>query len=96
MPARASATTAVRPSSLSLAAGGSLTDPALCPTGHLYCQSCTDFQALMPRQGEGNAGYDVVPVCGYCLHNLNSKCPAPCAAALSPRTHALLVRLRRI
>ncbi|KAI0070110.1 hypothetical protein K474DRAFT_1693911 [Panus rudis PR-1116 ss-1] len=38
--------------------------------GYLYCQSCTDYQALMPRSGSG-AGYDPVPVCAYCIENLN-------------------------
>ncbi|EKM58134.1 uncharacterized protein PHACADRAFT_182515 [Phanerochaete carnosa HHB-10118-sp] len=38
--------------------------------GHLYCQSCTDYQALMPRQGGGNAGYDPASVCAYCIENL--------------------------
>ncbi|GJE85480.1 RING-finger domain-containing protein [Phanerochaete sordida] len=38
--------------------------------GHLYCQSCTDYQALMPRQGDGNSGYDPVAVCAYCIENL--------------------------
>ena len=47
--------------------------------GHLYCQSCTDFQALMPRQGDGQtAGYDPVPVCAFCIENLTSK------SAISP------------
>ncbi|KZT65308.1 hypothetical protein DAEQUDRAFT_731575 [Daedalea quercina L-15889] len=37
--------------------------------GYLYCHSCTDFQALMPRGGS-EMGYDPVPVCAFCIDNL--------------------------
>ncbi|OCH85777.1 hypothetical protein OBBRIDRAFT_821399 [Obba rivulosa] len=37
--------------------------------GYSYCQSCSDFQALMPRAGP-EAGHDVVPVCAFCIENL--------------------------
>ncbi|KAI0326141.1 hypothetical protein GY45DRAFT_1348498 [Cubamyces sp. BRFM 1775] len=37
--------------------------------GYSYCHSCTDFQALMPRRG-AESGYDPVPVCGFCIENL--------------------------
>ncbi|KAI0947932.1 hypothetical protein AcW1_009566 [Taiwanofungus camphoratus] len=37
--------------------------------GYSYCHSCTDFQALMPRGGT-ESGYDVVPVCAFCIDNL--------------------------
>ncbi|KAJ7583650.1 hypothetical protein C8J56DRAFT_1015258 [Mycena floridula] len=38
--------------------------------GYAYCQNCTDFQALMPREG-ADAGYDPMPVCGFCIENLS-------------------------
>ncbi|KAF7316297.1 RING-finger domain-containing protein [Mycena indigotica] len=37
--------------------------------GYMYCHSCTDFQALMPRTG-AEMGYDAVNVCGYCIEYL--------------------------
>ncbi|EMD35434.1 hypothetical protein CERSUDRAFT_116199 [Gelatoporia subvermispora B] len=37
--------------------------------GYAYCHSCSDYQALMPRSGP-DAGYDVVPVCAFCIENL--------------------------
>ncbi|KAI0261645.1 hypothetical protein BC834DRAFT_1028181 [Gloeopeniophorella convolvens] len=37
--------------------------------GYSYCSSCSDYQALMPREGFG-AGYDPVPVCAFCIENL--------------------------
>ncbi|KIP04380.1 hypothetical protein PHLGIDRAFT_31371 [Phlebiopsis gigantea 11061_1 CR5-6] len=41
--------------------------------GYLYCQSCTDYHALMPRQGDGRSqvGYDPAAVCAFCIENLN-------------------------
>lgn len=38
--------------------------------GYLYCSSCTDFQALLPRSGP-NVGYELVPVCAYCMDMLS-------------------------
>ena len=40
-------------------------------TGYSYCSSCSDYQALMPREGSGS-GYDPVHVCAFCIENLNS------------------------
>ena len=40
-------------------------------TGYAFCHSCTDYQALMPRTGN-DAGYDSLPVCAFCIENLNS------------------------
>ncbi|TFY70789.1 hypothetical protein EVG20_g2220 [Dentipellis fragilis] len=37
--------------------------------GYSYCSSCADYQALLPRQGP-DTGYDVVPVCAFCIENL--------------------------
>ncbi|KAI0298735.1 hypothetical protein B0F90DRAFT_1810874 [Multifurca ochricompacta] len=37
--------------------------------GYSYCSSCSDYQALLPREGSG-AGYDPVPVCAFCIENL--------------------------
>ncbi|GBE84007.1 hypothetical protein SCP_0510660 [Sparassis crispa] len=37
--------------------------------GYSYCHSCTDYQALMPRSGQAS-GYDVVPICAFCVENL--------------------------
>ncbi|KAH9833338.1 uncharacterized protein C8Q71DRAFT_775114 [Rhodofomes roseus] len=37
--------------------------------GYLYCHSCTDFQALIPRSGS-ETGYDPAPVCAFCIDNL--------------------------
>ncbi|KZT07079.1 uncharacterized protein LAESUDRAFT_725441 [Laetiporus sulphureus 93-53] len=37
--------------------------------GYLYCHSCTDFQALMPRRSS-EPGFDVASVCGFCIDNL--------------------------
>ncbi|TFK26616.1 hypothetical protein FA15DRAFT_686380 [Coprinopsis marcescibilis] len=37
--------------------------------GYLYCHSCSDYQALMPRTGS-ETGYDVLPVCGHCIDYL--------------------------
>ncbi|KAI0052103.1 hypothetical protein FA95DRAFT_1580210 [Auriscalpium vulgare] len=37
--------------------------------GYNYCSSCSDYQALMPRQGM-DSGYDAVPVCAFCIENL--------------------------
>lgn len=54
-------------------------------TGHMYCQSCTDYHALMPRQGDGNTGYDPVAVCAFCSENLTSRWHRPVAS----RAHAL-------
>lgn len=44
-------------------------------SGYSYCHSCTDFQALMPRADR--SGYDPMPVCAYCIENLNSKQESP-------------------
>lgn len=38
--------------------------------GYSYCSSCSDYQALMPREGSGS-GYDPVHVCAFCIENLN-------------------------
>lgn len=40
--------------------------------GYSYCNSCTDYQAMMPRRQEGQTGYDPMNVCGYCIEFLNS------------------------
>ncbi|KAH9981635.1 hypothetical protein BJV74DRAFT_79259 [Russula compacta] len=37
--------------------------------GFSYCSSCSDYQALMPREGP-SAGFDPVPVCAFCIENL--------------------------
>ncbi|KLO13325.1 hypothetical protein SCHPADRAFT_852640 [Schizopora paradoxa] len=37
--------------------------------GYLYCHSCSDFQALMPRQGV-ETGYDPMSVCAFCIQYL--------------------------
>ncbi|KAI9458611.1 hypothetical protein BJY52DRAFT_1119501 [Lactarius psammicola] len=37
--------------------------------GYSYCSSCSDYQALMPREGSGS-GYDPVHVCAFCIENL--------------------------
>ncbi|KAI9509022.1 hypothetical protein F5148DRAFT_1349640 [Russula earlei] len=37
--------------------------------GYSYCSSCSDYQALMPREGP-SAGFDPVPVCAFCIENL--------------------------
>ncbi|KAH9003453.1 hypothetical protein EDB86DRAFT_3217998 [Lactarius hatsudake] len=39
--------------------------------GFSYCSSCSDYQALMPREGSGGSGYDPVHVCAFCIENLN-------------------------
>ncbi|KAI0090351.1 hypothetical protein BDY19DRAFT_888033 [Irpex rosettiformis] len=39
--------------------------------GYSYCHSCSDYQALMPRND--NSGYDTMPICAYCVESLNSK-----------------------
>jgi hypothetical protein len=39
--------------------------------GYSYCSSCSDYQALMPREGR-SAGFDPVPVCAFCIENLTS------------------------
>ncbi|KAG2134862.1 hypothetical protein DEU56DRAFT_871827 [Suillus clintonianus] len=38
--------------------------------GYLYCGSCADYQALMPRHGAAS-GYDQVHVCAFCIDFLN-------------------------
>lgn len=38
--------------------------------GYLYCASCADYPALMPRHGVAS-GYDQVHVCAYCIEFLN-------------------------
>jgi hypothetical protein len=38
--------------------------------GYLYCYTCSDFQALMPRSGSD--GYDTMHVCGFCVEFLTS------------------------
>ncbi|KAG2156710.1 uncharacterized protein EDB93DRAFT_1125089 [Suillus bovinus] len=38
--------------------------------GYLYCSSCADYQALMPRHGAAS-GYDQVHVCAFCIEFLN-------------------------
>ncbi|KAJ7512695.1 hypothetical protein B0H11DRAFT_4180 [Mycena galericulata] len=37
--------------------------------GYSYCNSCTDYQGLMPRTGS-ETGYDVMNVCAYCIEYL--------------------------
>ncbi|KAJ7719191.1 hypothetical protein DFH07DRAFT_859547 [Mycena maculata] len=37
--------------------------------GYSYCNSCTDYQGLMPRTGN-ETGYDVTNVCAYCIEFL--------------------------
>ncbi|KAJ7686688.1 hypothetical protein B0H17DRAFT_1071559 [Mycena rosella] len=37
--------------------------------GYLYCNSCSDYQGLMPRTGS-DTGYDVMNVCAYCIELL--------------------------
>ncbi|KZV65770.1 hypothetical protein PENSPDRAFT_655480 [Peniophora sp. CONT] len=39
--------------------------------GYHYCSSCTDYTALMPRVDGDTTGWDPVPVCGFCIENLN-------------------------
>ncbi|VDC00168.1 unnamed protein product [Peniophora sp. CBMAI 1063] len=39
--------------------------------GYNYCSSCTDYTALMPRADGDTTGWDPVPVCGFCIENLN-------------------------
>nr|GAT52958.1 RING-finger domain-containing protein [Mycena chlorophos] len=40
--------------------------------GYMYCHSCTDYQAMMPRSAtDGASGYDAVNVCAYCIEYLN-------------------------
>ncbi|KAJ3916183.1 hypothetical protein F5877DRAFT_91894 [Lentinula edodes] len=39
--------------------------------GYAYCQSCTDYQALMPRESSsGSSGYDPMNVCAFCIEFL--------------------------
>ncbi|KAJ3744984.1 hypothetical protein DFH05DRAFT_1396808 [Lentinula detonsa] len=39
--------------------------------GYAYCNSCSDFQALMPRDSSsGQSGYDPMNVCAYCIEFL--------------------------
>ncbi|KAI0739044.1 hypothetical protein C8Q80DRAFT_1203564 [Daedaleopsis nitida] len=42
--------------------------------GYSYCNSCTDYQALMPRREQadigGTSGYDPMPVCAFCIEML--------------------------
>lgn len=38
--------------------------------GYLYCASCADYPALMPRRGAAS-GYDQVHVCAFCIEFLN-------------------------
>lgn len=38
--------------------------------GYAYCSSCTDYQALMPRNGPVR-GYDLAHVCAFCIDLLN-------------------------
>ncbi|PPQ82978.1 hypothetical protein CVT26_005541, partial [Gymnopilus dilepis] len=37
--------------------------------GYSYCHSCSDYQALMPRQGP-EQGYDPMHVCAFCIEYL--------------------------
>ncbi|KDR80147.1 hypothetical protein GALMADRAFT_242406 [Galerina marginata CBS 339.88] len=37
--------------------------------GYSYCHSCSDYQALMPRNGP-ETGYDPMHVCSYCIEFL--------------------------
>ncbi|KAG1823485.1 uncharacterized protein BJ212DRAFT_683996 [Suillus subaureus] len=39
--------------------------------GYLYCASCADYPALMPRHGAAS-GYDQVHVCAFCIELLNT------------------------
>ncbi|KAJ4487656.1 hypothetical protein J3R30DRAFT_3430189 [Lentinula aciculospora] len=39
--------------------------------GYAYCHSCTDYQALMPRDSStGQSGYDPMNVCAFCIEFL--------------------------
>ena len=48
--------------------------------GYSYCSSCSDYQALMPRNNSNTSyrstqtGYDVSSVCAYCIEYLSSMC----------------------
>ena len=50
--------------------------------GYTYCNSCSDYQALMPRIGL-DSGYDRVPVCAFCIQYLQSKRPSDAFLALT-------------
>ncbi|PPQ67757.1 hypothetical protein CVT24_002767 [Panaeolus cyanescens] len=57
-----------------LASEGNLQSFWLCATyysaGYSYCHSCSDYQALMPRAGQDQSGYDPMHVCGFCIEFL--------------------------
>ncbi|EIN08433.1 hypothetical protein PUNSTDRAFT_144029 [Punctularia strigosozonata HHB-11173 SS5] len=58
--------------------GGIFTRARRCQhCGFKYCSSCSDYQALMPRQGADQSGYDVVNVCGFCIDYLNITASSP-------------------
>lgn len=48
----------------------------LCSSGYQFCHSCSDYQALMPRTSD-TSGYDVMPVCGFCIEYLTGMCLWP-------------------
>lgn len=41
--------------------------------GYTYCSSCSDNQALMPRTGSNETGYDPAAVCNYCIEYLTGR-----------------------
>ena len=40
--------------------------------GYSYCQSCVDYQALMPRLGD-EPGHQVMSVCAFCIEFLTGE-----------------------
>ncbi|KAL1733401.1 hypothetical protein EV714DRAFT_234781 [Schizophyllum commune] len=60
--------------------------------GYSYCHSCSDYQALMPRETRSgtNAGYDPAPVCAFCIEMLNVTATPPAALRQMP-----LAKLKR-
>ncbi|KAI5821812.1 hypothetical protein K523DRAFT_422354, partial [Schizophyllum commune Tattone D] len=54
--------------------------------GYSYCHSCSDYQALMPRETRSgtNAGYDPAPVCAFCIEMLNVTATPPAALRQMP------------
>jgi len=53
--------------------------------GYSYCHSCSDYQALMPRSGSSDMGYDPMHVCGFCNEFLNSMSSARLRTCLRDR-----------
>ncbi|KAI5896098.1 uncharacterized protein SCHCODRAFT_02614036 [Schizophyllum commune H4-8] len=60
--------------------------------GYSYCHSCSDYQALMPRETRSgtNAGYDPAPVCAFCIEMLNITATPPSSLRQMP-----LAKLKR-